>query len=91
MRARDEKKNTETYHTMATHGRGSTRSILSKDIDIMAVFIEPVDAWYIIPRSAITTPCMRFYPNPVKKISKWEVYRNNWSPFYATKEKTNNE
>jgi len=88
-RTRDVQKKTETYHTMAVHGRGNSRSPLSPDIDIMAVLIEPVDSWYIIPRSVITVSCLRFYPNPTKKISKWEVYRNNWSPFYTTKEKTN--
>ncbi len=64
---------------MTTHSKGR---ILDTDIDVIAVFIELIDSWYIVPRPAVDVTCMRFYPNPTKKISKWEVYRNNWSPFY---------
>jgi len=82
-KTRDTNKRSETYKVRATHSKGR---VLDSDIDVVAVFLEAVDSWYIVPRSAVDVSCLRFYPNPDNKISKWEVYRNNWSPFYITKE-----
>ena len=86
-RSRDASKKVETYHVMARHGGTANQTrIMDEAIDILAVFIEPVPCWYIIPRSEVSNKSLRFYPNPSRSISKWEQYKDNWSPFYVTKE-----
>ena len=50
--------------------------------DMLACYARPFGCWYIIPSDVLKTRTVRFYPNPKQKISKWEQYKDNWSPFY---------
>jgi len=49
--------------------------------DVLACYAQPFGCWYILPTYLLKTRTVRFYENP-KKISKWEQYKDNWSPFY---------
>lgn len=54
----------------------------TKLYDVLAVYLGYFDVWYIIPSEAIKARVIRFYPEPKREISKWERYKENWSPFY---------
>jgi len=51
--------------------------------DVLACYLQQHGFWYIIPSSVLKTRTVRFYPHPKKTISKWEQFRENWSPFYT--------
>lgn len=57
------------------------------DIDFLAVYVVPHDAWYIIPVQAIKgVKSLRLYPIPPKKKNggRYEIYREAWHLIFAT-------
>jgi len=51
----------------------------NKDIDFVAVYIVPLDLWYIIPVNAFTNrTCLRFYPRTNNSRGSFEKYREAW-------------
>ena len=51
-------------------------------VDVLAAYIEPVDAWYMVPCLKIKSPSTWFYPN-TKGGSKgyYEQFREDWDYF----------
>ncbi len=57
----------------------STRAIHSEQIDILAVYIIPVDAWYIIPVNAFSpSTYLAFLPHLPVAAGKYEQFRGAW-------------
>ncbi len=54
------------------------RAYSPNDLDIVAIYIAPHDAWYLLPRKAIPPNGFpRFYPH--KGEGAYEKWRNRWS------------
>ena len=49
---------------------------------VIACWCDPVRVWYIIPTSAKPTKCIRLFAATARSSSKYEKFRENWSPFY---------
>jgi hypothetical protein len=77
-----------TRHGFMIHagfrGRGSKHTpYTAEDIDFIAAYVAPYEAWYIIPVGAIGTgtyPCIRVYPDGCRKLGsgRFEKYRDAW-------------
>jgi hypothetical protein len=71
-----------TYHLRACHGAGTVPAAgpyTAEQIDILAVYIIPADAWYIIPVNAFS-PCifLAFQPHLPVAAGRYEQYREAW-------------
>jgi len=56
--------------------RGCTAAYTADEIDFLAVYIVPLDLWYIIPVKAFAPrKCLRFYPGGG---GQYEKYREAW-------------
>jgi len=63
-------------------GSGCTQKEHIPDIvDIVGIYISPLDQWWMIPQSVITSKTIKLYPNTPSK-SKYKKYQNNWSAYY---------
>lgn len=50
-------------------------------VDVVAVYLSPIQEWWMIPQSIVTSLTIKLYPEKVSK-SKYKKYQNNWSVFY---------
>jgi len=49
------------------------------EIDFLAVYIVPLDLWYIIPvKACLNRKSLRFYPKATTLRSRYEKYREAW-------------
>lgn len=65
------------YHVICSHLRG--RPYTAKDIDFIAVWIEPTDTWYIIPIRALRgCKSLHVYPLTPDSTGQYERYRERW-------------
>ncbi len=46
--------------------------------DVVVVYIAPLDAWYVIPASAIKSRWLKFFPHIAKSKARYEKYREGW-------------
>ena len=68
------------FHFKA-HGR-NRKSYRASEIDLLVACVLPLDAWYVFPPHAFKRmKSMRLFPQPGKKISKFEKYRDAWELF----------
>jgi hypothetical protein len=59
-------------------GAGST-IYTNREIDFVAVYIVPIDLWYVIPVNAFTNrTCLWFYPRTNHSRGSLEKYREAW-------------
>jgi len=66
------------YRVGAAHLSG-TAPYTPEQIDILAVYIIPVDAWYIIPVRAFSpSTSLAFFPDLPVAAGKFEQYREAW-------------
>ena len=72
----------KSYKIMASTG-SRVKKPIGDEVDILACWIDPVRCWYIIPTSIKPTVTIRLFASTNRSSSKYEKYRENWSPFYA--------
>ena len=70
-----------SYKIMSSQGQSKKRAI-GEEVDILACWVDPVRVWYVIPPSANPTKCIRLFASSPRSSSKWEKFKENWSPFY---------
>jgi len=68
------------YKIMTCSGRGHKTKI-KKSVDVLACWIDPTRQWYLIPTTTDIPLTIRI-TSQEGSTSKYEKYRNNWSPFY---------
>ena len=68
------------YNVNTGSGRTSKEHI-PNIVDVVAVYLAPINEWWMIPQSVVTAVTLRLYSdNPSK--SKYKKYQNNWSIYY---------
>ena len=68
------------YNVNTGSGRTSKEHI-PDIVDVVAVYLAPINEWWMIPQSVVTGVTLRLYSeNPSK--SKYKKYQNNWSVYY---------
>jgi hypothetical protein len=56
------------------------RKIVPADADILAAYISPERAWYLIPVAAFSPANhISLYPHIPNSAGRWETYRDDWS------------
>ena len=70
-----------SFKIMTSQGTKKKRAI-GDEIDVVACWADPVRVWYIIPTSAKPSKCIRLFAATPRSSSKYEKFRENWSPFY---------
>ncbi|HXE92019.1 MAG TPA: group I intron-associated PD-(D/E)XK endonuclease [Terriglobales bacterium] len=66
--------------------QGDTRSFTPDDIDFLAAWVVPYDAWYIIPAHTLPTNEVKLFPHVPKSSSRTERYREAWHLLGAKRE-----
>ena len=70
------------YKILAATGQSSKMSIDCTKVDILAAYVEPVDAWYIIPCMELNNSLsVWFYPHSGESTAHTEQFRENWDLF----------
>lgn len=64
------------YGVMVSYGKDSKKIYDISHIDFFAIFIEPVDVWFIVPVDFIN--CSKITFSPGSKKSKYAPYENAW-------------
>ena len=64
-------------------GTGPKKERLSaKDVDILAVYLQPIDCWYLLPMVKCSNQkSFAFYPQEGSR-SQWTQYKDNWDIFF---------
>ena len=68
-------RNVYFYKCSFCYGSSHKEHYKANDIDYIAVYIFPEDAWYKIPFKAIEGKTGKFYPNRKPESSKYEQFR----------------
>jgi len=71
------------FKVTAATGREQKTRIDCTKVDILAVYIEPHDLFYIIPCLELDCIGPWFYPETENSRGKYETYKENWEPFKA--------
>ena len=50
-------------------------------VDVLAVFVIPYSAWYLVPIRRIRSANLNFFPHIENSKGMYERYRNNWKAF----------
>jgi hypothetical protein len=71
------------YKVLAGSGKKSKKmSIDCAKVDILAAYVDPVDAWYIIPCLELNGKLSTwFYPHSERSTARFEKFRENWGLF----------
>ena len=65
-----------------TAGHGANKEVLDcATVDVLAAYIEPYDAWYLIPCLKVRAKSVWFYPGNEKSKAQYEQFRENWDYF----------
>jgi len=67
-----------SVHNTAT-GNQRKKAYTLKEIDTLVAYIVPEDLWYVLPvRLFRKIICLKLFPNPRRRVSKYNVYREEW-------------
>jgi hypothetical protein len=50
-------------------------------VDVVAVYVAPFEAWYLIPCEEVVSKTVRLYPHIEDSNGQYEKYRDNWEVF----------
>ncbi len=70
-----------SFKLMTSTGSNKKKKI-GEDVDVIACWVDPVRVWYVIPTVSNPTKCIRLFAASPRSSSKYEKFRENWSPFY---------
>jgi len=73
----------KSYKVLAATGKGGTAKtkLEPEEADVLAVYVEPADAWYLIPVSKITSKSVYLSPDDPMSVGKYETWRDAWNVF----------
>lgn len=78
-KAQNRPSNGPRYKINAANGSSTKKPIDCYDVDILAVYIEPKELWYIIPcRNLMNRKSIWFYPDNEKSTAQYEEYKSAW-------------
>lgn len=69
------------YRLCTSSQRAIKKPIDSREVDILAGYIQPLDLFYIIPSVDLRAVSTWFYPHNPKTKSVFEKFRENWDLF----------
>ena len=70
------------YKVIAASGNLKKVPLNPDDVDVLAVYVEPCDVWYLIPVRKLDGG-ISVYLNPATKVNaKYEVWKEAWNVFH---------
>lgn len=70
------------YMITSASGKKVKETIDCTKVDTLAAYIEPVNAWYIIPCMDLDNAIrISLYPHNTKSKAKYEKFQDNWNAF----------
>lgn len=72
---RDTSSGMDCYNCLVCSGSGSKQKYLEKDIDYIAIYVIPENAWYKIPIKEIKGKTVKLYPHRDSQRNTYEKYR----------------
>lgn len=67
------------YEVNAGHGRFIKRAYSRRDIDLLAAYVVPCDAWYLLPVAAFSPrKTVRLFPHRRPRQAQFERFREAW-------------
>ena len=77
-------KNRQGYAVRSCWGGTKKRRYSTKMVDILAVYIVPLDLWYMIPMRKVKAKTIRIFPRTPNK-GQFSSYEGAWALFKAKK------
>ena len=75
-------KNKPGYKVIAASGNLKKVPLNPDEVDVLAVYVEPCDVWYLIPVRKLDGG-VSVYLNPATKVNaKYEVWKEAWNVFH---------
>ena len=74
-------KHKDRYYSISTGSGSTSKSHMSDKVDVVACYASPINTWWMIPRTEVTSLVMKIYEDNSSK-SKYTKYKNNWSIYY---------
>jgi len=69
-------------YRLATNAGRSKKTVISAEVDVVVCYIDPEKTWYVIPNDIPIPKTLKLMAGNKRSASKYEKYRDNWSPFY---------
>ena len=70
------------YKLMTCTGKAPKKPIDKNKVDVIVCYVDPEKAWYVIPSADSIPKTIKLMAGNKRSASKYEKYRDNWSPFY---------
>tara|TARA_R110002051_G_scaffold55750_1_gene103542 strand:- start:462 stop:875 length:414 start_codon:yes stop_codon:yes gene_type:complete len=76
-------KNKISYKVFAVTRTGETaKNLLTPEqADVLAVYVEPADAWYLIPVDKLVNKGVYLSPDDENSVGRYEPWREAWNVF----------
>ena len=71
-----------SYKLMTSSGFRVKKTIDRNKVDVVVCYIDPEKTWYVIPNDKPLPKTIKLMAGNKRSASKYEKYRDNWSPFY---------
>ena len=64
---------------VSTTRDGRKKRYTAREIDVLAAYVQPVEAWYLVPIAAVgRRKSLRLYPGIASKSAEWERWLEAW-------------
>ena len=78
---RYKQKGKQSYNIMAATGNDVKTIISPEEVDVLAAYVVPADAWYLIPADKLTSKSVYLSPLDNSSVGKYETFRDAWNVF----------
>ena len=72
---------TPRFKVLATTGNKVKSAIDCTKVDLLAAYVEPYDAWYVIPCMLLSSKTIWLYPSNPNSLAQYEKYSEKWNLF----------
>ena len=80
-----------SYKLMTSTGFRVKKAIDRNKVDVVVCYIDPEKTWYVIPNDKPLPKTIKLMAGNKRSASKYEKYRDNWSPFYEKQQEKEQE
>lgn len=74
-------KGKQSYKIVAASGNDVKILISSEEVDVLAAYVVPADAWYLIPADKLASKSVYLSPLDASSVGKYEPFRDAWNVF----------
>lgn len=74
-------KASDRYSITAKCGASNVEKLDDRVVDVLACYVEPLNAWYNIPIHCVKGKSIWLYPNKPKSAGQYECWKFDWSVY----------